>query len=280
MYNKQYLSRYILVLLFIFLFVFSIDILLSHYLNKVSNSDCSVDIFSYVVSIVIFQYISCFILLTNILRAINLFCDYNQYNCQNFFQYDVGPFEGSSYTFLFFSTIPSQILLFKSDIMNGSSTTCKTEDAELLFRFSVYPFIWIPFVFYVYLSIFIIKNFLILLFNLIKEANICNSCINFSKFIILKLKFSRTKVIPIPPNEKEVQTENQISIPIASLKNEIKPFICIICMVNNIDIILEPCNHICMCMECFKKLIKKCCPCCNKDIIVQKQIYLSPLEFA
>jgi len=111
------------------------------------------NIFSYTVTLVIFQYISCIILLINLLRAINLFYDYNQHLCKSFFEYDVGPFEGCSFTMLFISTIASQIIFFESDIMKGSSTTCSTDDAEILFKITTYPFLWIPFLQYLFIIV-------------------------------------------------------------------------------------------------------------------------------
>jgi predicted nuclease with TOPRIM domain len=37
---------------------------------------------------------------------------------------------------------------------------------------------------------------------------------------------------------------------------------CALCMENPRNIMLKPCNHVCMCEECAKKVVKKRCPIC------------------
>lgn len=55
------------------------------------------------------------------------------------------------------------------------------------------------------------------------------------------------------------------------LPNEVR---CIVCMVNPREIILVPCNHVCLCEDCAEK-IKSTCPVCNQRIQSKKVAYLS-----
>lgn len=48
---------------------------------------------------------------------------------------------------------------------------------------------------------------------------------------------------------------------------------CIVCMVNPREIILLPCNHVCLCEDCAEK-INKMCPVCNTRIVGKKAVYL------
>jgi hypothetical protein len=56
---------------------------------------------------------------------------------------------------------------------------------------------------------------------------------------------------------------------------------CLICMCNPSNIVLIPCNHLCICSECFKKLkehgnqlqeVK--CPICRLDVDTKHQILI------
>jgi uncharacterized protein YxjI len=42
---------------------------------------------------------------------------------------------------------------------------------------------------------------------------------------------------------------------------------CVICFENNPNQIFLPCAHQCICLDCYKQLVKKCCPLCRRDII-------------
>jgi hypothetical protein len=48
--------------------------------------------------------------------------------------------------------------------------------------------------------------------------------------------------------------------------------ICIQCRSVNINCVLRPCNHVCLCIDCVKNLLK--CPMCNKFIEYFDKVYL------
>jgi hypothetical protein len=47
---------------------------------------------------------------------------------------------------------------------------------------------------------------------------------------------------------------------------------CIICLDNIKEIMIEPCNHLCMCEKCAKKVTKEC-PMCQGKIAHKKKVY-------
>ena len=51
---------------------------------------------------------------------------------------------------------------------------------------------------------------------------------------------------------------------------------CIICYSEDREMILKPCNHICVCQNCCKRIIQESnkCPFCQNQIIQRERIYL------
>ena len=51
---------------------------------------------------------------------------------------------------------------------------------------------------------------------------------------------------------------------------------CIICYSGDREMILKPCNHICVCQNCCKRIIQDSnkCPFCQNRIIESERIYL------
>ncbi len=49
---------------------------------------------------------------------------------------------------------------------------------------------------------------------------------------------------------------------------------CALCMENPRNIMLKPCNHVCMCEECAKKVVKKRCPICNQVYRSAEKLYI------
>lgn len=53
---------------------------------------------------------------------------------------------------------------------------------------------------------------------------------------------------------------------------------CVICLDNNKNIVVKPCNHVVMCENCLnsdkKKFIGQFCPLCRKQIVLTEKIYL------
>ncbi len=48
---------------------------------------------------------------------------------------------------------------------------------------------------------------------------------------------------------------------------------CVVCLNKDKQIMLEPCNHVCLCEVCSKKIIKEC-PICKQKITSRKKVYL------
>ena len=192
-------------------------------------------------------------------------------------------FQMLSIVFYFINGILTNVTFFKSDYVNGKLETCSDWNTEIIYRLYTFSFAWIIFILYAYLICGTTFIFFMTFFIALKESNLCGFCnVDIIKNINCFQCFSSRKRISPQPNissnDKNIQTENDIFIPISSIKNDIKPFICMICMTNTIDVILKPCYHICMCNECINKLSKKMCPCCNMEIKKVKNIYLSNLS--
>jgi hypothetical protein len=70
---------------------------------------------------------------------------------------------------------------------------------------------------------------------------------------------------PINPvsdtSEKKVKQDDQV--------------LCVICMDNQRNILLDSCHHVCMCNKCYDKLQVKSCPICKKNIDKIIPVYLS-----
>ncbi len=41
---------------------------------------------------------------------------------------------------------------------------------------------------------------------------------------------------------------------------------CLICVDQNCNVVLTPCGHICICLECSQSLVRRCCPLCQSEI--------------
>lgn len=71
-----------------------------------------------------------------------------------------------------------------------------------------------------------------------------------------------------------------IPIPVATAtatatQKEEHSLLCSICYDASISLLLEPCNHICMCQLCYTSLVKKECPVCKAGILSTKKVYIS-----
>jgi len=176
----------------------------------------------------------------------------------------------------FINSILTNVTFFKSDYLLGKFETCSNIEAEIAYRMITFSYAWILFLLYIAFIYSIIYVFVASIGIAIKESNLCPNCSKCFKFFS---SLRKVRPINISANEKNIQTENEVSIPITSIKNDIKPFTCMVCMNNMIDVIIEPCHHICICNECVKKLSKNECPCCNHVIKEVKNIYIQNLIY-
>jgi len=273
MISKQFISRQII---FFFIFLTGLwthSVFLIKIKKDINKDDCSFDPTEIFLAILIIDIVANIFLSVSFIQACLLLLNYefdndhareNRMDSINFWQLI------SSFLF-FICGILTSVTFFKSDYLSGKFETCSNIDAEIAFRLFTFSFAWIAFLIFTILGASFLFIFLQTIGIALKESNLI-SCSSF---------WSCRKITPIltqVPNDKNIQTETLISIPISSLQNEIKPFTCMICMVNMIDVILKPCCHICICNECHKKLSKKNCPCCNLEIKKTKTLYVSNLN--
>ena len=177
------------------------------------------------------------------------------------------------------STIVITILLLTISSINSlvifgitygmTDIQCSNSDAEFGLKLSVYGVIWI-----IFIEILIIcLSFILFLRNVIINAKLhllCVSCINICK------KY-KERIIGIEGSISKYNTNN-ISLPITAFKEEHK-ILCSICYDSPITLLLEPCNHICICQLCYNSLIKDECPICKTQILVTRKIYFANSDF-
>lgn len=75
--------------------------------------------------------------------------------------------------------------------------------------------------------------------------------------------------------DKNIKDEIELSTIKTDLEKSQKYSNCVICYKNKKDILLEPCNHLCLCNDCSKELIihNNRCPICRELISNSKKIY-------
>ena len=63
-----------------------------------------------------------------------------------------------------------------------------------------------------------------------------------------------------------------------SVANE-KGGLCSVCLVEKVEVIIQPCSHVCLCRDCAKSILEKAmekkCPICRRSIIKIQNVYLS-----
>jgi hypothetical protein len=58
-----------------------------------------------------------------------------------------------------------------------------------------------------------------------------------------------------------------------------KKILCSICYDSAITLLLEPCNHICICQLCYNSLVTNECPICKTKILATRKIYFAHLDY-
>lgn len=51
-------------------------------------------------------------------------------------------------------------------------------------------------------------------------------------------------------------------------------YVCVICMTDTKNCLLEPCNHVAMCISCYNSGNIKTCPCCRQNVTGMKKIFI------
>jgi len=289
MITRQQLSREVLVVLVVLVLFWTHSMFVMSSRSNIKLEDCNFDVSEFFSAILILEIIgNCMLTISAMISGTGLI--YYDNLTQNEISDKMGAshfFQLFSFCFFFINSILTNVTFFKSNYTKGHYTTCKTDESEFSFRFITFSFAWFLFLFYVYMAFGTAYIILTTIFIALRDSNIircsyflscinkisCSCCAKYFYFCGKRIN----PIISIPKNDKNIQTENEIFIPIASIKNEMKPFTCIICMTNTIDVIIKPCYHICVCSVCIKQFQKQKCPCCKTEIKKVKNIYISNL---
>jgi len=229
--------------------------------SNVSKNDCAFDLkeLSEVINIILGLF-NCLLTL-NFLRLVRFYYIFNIIP-DGEKEYEMIPIVNVFKIILLSLIIPgffSIYQLFQSKILSGETNFCQTNYSNILFQIDIYLFGTLFSIFLLVISLIILKYIGIFLIKVIKDSQF----------------FPNNNEASVNNNEKEIQTDFEVSIPIRSFDKEKKHLLCIVCMENTIDIILEPCYHLCICNDCYQKLEKKYCPCCNFKINQKKAIFVS-----
>ncbi len=279
MITKQMVSRHVIFLLLLNTGFWTHVSFLLIVKDDVKKDDCSFNPSEFFNALIILEIVGNVALTISFLSSCSLLLNFDEHQetDKDSLTITIQFFEMLTFTMYFVCSIISNVLFFKADYLKGNFSTCSTIDSEATYRFFTFSFAWVLFIVYFYLSFLIVYLSFKTIWIAFKESNLfkCDTL----KFLLCFSRCKRvTPIIKLQSNEKNIQTENEIFIPIASIKNEIKPFTCLICMNNMIDVIIKPCYHLCMCNQCYRLLGKKNCPCCNVQIKKIKNIYISSIE--
>ena len=257
MISLQYISRLCLIYLLITLISWLIFIVNNYYKTPVKNEDCHYKANDLGDATLVFHGFSVVILTFitfNIIIAWGSFQDLSEGNLIEIIdKTKIGTLVCHLLYFV------SSVFFFYEWMIEIKEGECKTESSITYSTFGKIFYLWAFFGTTLIISYFLIKNFLILIFSLVKDANI---------FLICK----GTKQIKNSGNNKEIQTDTIVLIPLIEKKENII-LKCMICIENPVDLIFD-CNHSCMCSSCYKHLEKKECPYCRKKITNIKTIFL------
>ena len=170
-------------------------------------------------------------------------------------------------TFLFMSVSGICSLSIFGITSGMTDIRCSDNNAEYGLKLSVYGVIWIAFI----EIILIISSIILFLYNIIVNARLhllCRPCFNLFK----KYRERRIDIEPLIP--KYNTNHITIPMPVATFKEKSK-ILCSICYDNSITILLEPCNHICICQLCYNSLATNKCPICKTEILATRKIYFA-----
>jgi hypothetical protein len=144
---------------------------------------------------------------------------------------------------------------------------CSDSDVEFGIKIAVYGVIWITFI-EALLILFGIMNFMYCAIIDAKLHQLCEPCFDICK------KY-RERRIAVEPTIPKYNTDC-VSIPISAFKEEKEKepkMLCSVCYDGAITLLLEPCNHICICELCYNSLIEKKCPICKSWISGKKKVF-------
>ena len=171
-----------------------------------------------------------------------------------------------------------------------SDIQCSNTNAEFALKLLVYGLSWITIV-----EMFaIVVSMISFLNNIIGYVKVCDPC------IVLCKRYRQRRIVGssgggggggggggsaevgLESSMKKYNTHHvTIPMPIATAatatatQKEQHSLLCSICYDDSISLLLEPCNHICMCQACYNSLVKKECPVCKTEISATKKVYIA-----
>ncbi len=170
----------------------------------------------------------------------------------------------------FLLSIASMNSLAIFSITSGmTNLECSENDSYFGIKIAVYGVIWIAFI-EAFLMFFGIIRFLYYIILDAKLHELCEPCFDICK------KY-RERRVAVEPSIPKYNTDC-VSIPISVFKEEKDKepkMTCSVCYDGAITLLLEPCNHICICEKCYDSLIEKDCPICKTKISATKKVFFA-----
>ena len=50
---------------------------------------------------------------------------------------------------------------------------------------------------------------------------------------------------------------------------------CVVCLTNPREVVVGPCQHVCLCVDCEEQLLNRCCPVCRREVTSVLPVYLA-----
>jgi len=147
---------------------------------------------------------------------------------------------------------------------------CSNENAEIGLKLAVYGVVWIAFVEMLLILFYVVLPFVSDVIVNAKLHLFCTPCFNIIK------KYSERRVgVIASANERSMPKYNTNHITVPMPVKEYPKAMCAVCYDNSITLLLEPCNHVCMCHACYDSLVSKECPICKTKITATRKIYFA-----
>jgi len=212
--------------------------------------------------------------ITNSITTINILVatkDILNFNGEIFFDNLVCIF---TLTFIFLSIAGINSLAIFCITSGMTDLQCLDYNVEFGIKLAVYGVIWVAFI-EMFLIFFVTIRFLYTVILDAKLHELCEPCFDICK------KYRERRIAVEPTNSN--YNMNCVSIPISAFKEEKEKepkMMCSVCYDGSISLLLEPCNHICICELCYNSLIEKKCPICKTGISMTKKIFfISPNSY-
>ncbi|CAG9539081.1 unnamed protein product [Cercopithifilaria johnstoni] len=108
-------------------------------------------------------------------------------------------------------------------------------------------------------------------------ASVCNEVISLFANVILRL-FETVNNIGSPLEVFTISRSKRIRRHSSSCADDVSRITCCICFIHEKSILLQPCNHICVCARCVEELLEAyeepLCPLCRSIITSYFDVYI------